>query len=189
VGSERELLKQLIREVLVGYGNKEYGKDGVAGNLHPQGIAAGDAGVRSNTNVLDDEANEEQQVKQSTMQAACCFIRSDDGMILAVSRKDDPTQWGFPGGKVDAGEDAETAAARELQEETGLVATRLTQIFSMQDGDGYVTTTFACEVEGEINTSESGVIKWVHPNILTNPNSSPFVDYNLAIFKKLGIKS
>lgn len=186
VESERKLLRELIREVLSTYGNKTLGKDGVAGNMYTTGVATGDVGVRSNTNVLDDEANEEQQEVQNSMQAACCLIMSEDGMVLAVSRKDDPTAFGMPGGKVDPGENAEQAAGRELQEETGLTAKKLTQIFVRKDADGYTTTTFACEVEGEIDTPESGVVRWVHPDVLFN---GPFGDYNQRLWKKLGLKT
>jgi 8-oxo-dGTP pyrophosphatase MutT (NUDIX family) len=141
----------------------------------------------SNDNVLNDEDDEEQQRKQNTKQAACCLVLADDGKVLAVSRRDDPNAWGMPGGKVDPGEEPMEAAARELKEETGLDATRLHQVFVKQDADGFVTYTFACEVEGQINTEESGVIRWVHPSVLTDPTVSPFTDYNVELFKRLGL--
>lgn len=181
------LLRQYITEVMAGFDNKNAGKDGIGGNLHYMGSTQGDAGVRANTNVLDDEANEEQQEKQDEKGAACCLVMGEDGTVLAVSRKDDPTMWGMPGGKIDPGEDAETAAARELQEETGLTAKDLHLVFKRKDAQGYTTYTFATEVEGHIDTPESGVIRWVHPDVLLDPSSSPYVEYNAALFKRVGV--
>ncbi len=47
-----------------------------------------------------------------------------DGRILLVRRANPPDagRWGFPGGKIDAGETIENAAVRELLEETGVHA-------------------------------------------------------------------
>jgi mutator protein MutT len=181
-----KLLREYIQEVLVGFNNKQYGKDGVAGNLHPTGLTTGDAGVRpgASSNILDDEENEEETAEQDVKQAACCLILTNDGHVLAVSRKNDPSAFGLPGGKVDPGETAEQAAARELQEETGLTATKLSHVFTHQEDDGFVTHTFACEVEGEINTPESGVIRWVKPSVLFN---GPFGSYNKQLWSKLGL--
>jgi len=185
---DKKLIKTYINEVLAGFDNKSAGKDGVPSNLHFGGNTVGDVPVRSNTNVLDDESNEQQTSEQGSKQAACCLIMGHDGTVLAVSRRNDPSAMGLAGGKVDPGETAMEAAARELYEETGLTATKLTQVFSSRDGQGFVTTTFACEVEGEINTEESGVVKWVHPSVLINSTSSPFADYNVKLFAKLGMK-
>lgn len=115
--------------------------------------------------------------------AACMLIISDDKKILAVSRKDDPTAFGLPGGKVDPGETPVKAAARELLEETGLIATDLTEVFSESDGE-YTTTTFVGKISGAIDTTESGVIRWVNKNVLLK---GPFADYNQRLFNKVGI--
>jgi len=174
-----KLLRQLIVEVLDGFGNKNFSKDG---NLRYDVPI-----LKRGGNVLTDEDEDTENANQSTMKAATCLIMSDDGKVLAVSRRDDPTAWGLPGGKVDPGEEPIQAASRELEEETGLVAVRLHPVFSCGDSEGFETTTFACEASGEINTEEEGVIRWVDISMLLNPDSSPFAEYNQKLFSKLGM--
>jgi len=177
------VLRAYIREVLDGFGNKSLGKDGAVPNLRY------DIGTKRSTNVLDDEDLEAQAAVQDSLgrQAACCLIVSGDGKILAVSRKDDPTMLGLPGGKVDPGETPEEAAARELWEECGIEALDMHEVFSCSDAQGYVTTTFACKADGEIHTDEPGVIRWVEPSVLLDPGSSPFTDYNKKLLNVTGM--
>lgn len=55
--------------------------------------------------------------------SATVFILRDDAHVLAVSRGDDVTDWGMPGGFLERGEAPAEGAARELAEETGLLTT------------------------------------------------------------------
>jgi hypothetical protein len=116
--------------------------------------------------------------------AACILIRSDDGKILAVSRKNDPNDFGLPGGKVDEGETPEEAAARELGEETGLDVTNLKQVYDRYDG-GHHCYCFVGNVSGTIDTDEAGVIRWVSPEVLLT--QSRYAPYNRELFKRVGI--
>jgi 8-oxo-dGTP diphosphatase len=76
--------------------------------------------------------------------AAAIVVR--DGRVLLGERQGAHGEgtWAFPGGKVDAGEEPAVAVARELAEETGLVATCVapatwTNDLFASDGLHYVT--------------------------------------------------
>ena len=65
--------------------------------------------------------------------AVCVLVPSADAKtFLSVSRRNDTTRWGLPGGKVDAGESNFQAVIREVLEESGiqLLAEFLEPLFS-----------------------------------------------------------
>lgn len=108
-------------------------------------------------------------------QAVVALIFNEVNGILAVSRKDDPNAFGLPGGKVDPGETLPEAIVREVEEETGLIVTQFCEIFKIKVDDQFEGTTYLCKVAGEINTTESGKVKWVGWPELIN---GPFGEYN-----------
>lgn len=120
--------------------------------------------------------------------AVCALIRKN-GLILAVSRKNDPNDFGLPGGKVDPGETPGEAVVREVLEETGLILKNPVEVFSTvcgpgKDGKSYLTTTYSGIVEGRISSEEAGVVSWVSPRTLVQGS---FGDYNRSLFQKVGI--
>jgi 8-oxo-dGTP diphosphatase len=52
--------------------------------------------------------------------AGCVIVDDYDRMLLLHRYRDQQTQWELPGGKVEEGELAESAAVRELEEELGV---------------------------------------------------------------------
>lgn len=128
--------------------------------------------------ILSDELVEEMP------KAATILVFREDGKVLGVSRPDDPTAFTLPGGKVEDGETVESAAKRELQEETGLKASNLVQVYEAVN-DGYLCTTFEADVEGELGSDEDGRIKWCRPSELAY---GPFGEYNQALFDQVGIQ-
>jgi 8-oxo-dGTP diphosphatase len=57
------------------------------------------------------------------------------GRIVLVERRFEPKGWALPGGFIEVGESAATAAVREAEEETGLVPTLL-ELFSVYSDPG-----------------------------------------------------
>jgi len=182
-----DLLKSYINEVLTGFKSlNTTGRDLATGNLRYGDFTLG----HQNRGVLDDENDESQRIQQdidSLPHAACVLIRRNDGKILSVSQFDDPLMRGMPRGCVDPGELPIDAVARELYEETGICASNFVPIFSSVDTQGFITTTFTCDVSDIVHTDKMGYISWVEPKILIDITMSPFADYNRKLFFRLGI--
>jgi len=120
----------------------------------------------------------------SMPQAACVLIfEPTSHRILAVSRRDDPTAFGLPGGKVDPGETPVHAARREALEETGF-AVRLEQhlLTAVCFGEiPHLTTTYLATITGWNGpSSESGRVAWA---TWTDLFRGPFRDYNRQLYK------
>ena len=87
-------------------------------------------------------------------------LLNDDGMVLCVSRKNDHTDMGMPGGKVDPEDLTELdAAVREVKEETGLDITNLQLVYAMHK-NGAMGYTYLADWTGEIDYDEPHVVKW-----------------------------
>ncbi len=110
--------------------------------------------------------------------------------VLVVRRASTSTAggaWCLPGGKIDYGDTAEAAAARELEEETGLRAGRLRFLFyqdSLPTSPGQmhcVNLYFECVVEGEVALNvESTEAAWIGPADLPG--------YDIAFRNDLGLR-
>lgn len=107
--------------------------------------------------------------------------------VLGVSRKDDKTAFGLPGGKVDPGETPEDAAIRELFEETGIVAEEITLLHDGPFEYGYHEYTYVvrkCVMPDthSVHEKETGVVKWCSWDELL---TGPFGKWNTVLRNKL----
>lgn len=108
---------------------------------------------------------------------------NDEGKVLAVSRKDNHSDFGLPGGKVDEEDmdDVYLAAIREMKEETGLDIKNLKLLLSCP-ADGYLAYAFLADWEGEIKTDEPHVVKWAPFSKILE---GQFKNYNLKVIESL----
>lgn len=122
--------------------------------------------------------------------AVCLLALSTKGNILGVSRRNDPTQWGMPGGKVDPGENVLEALQREVFEELGINALqeRMIPLYADSEGDFWVSTfLYLSEIdEGtEFDVERGLTVRWINPKEFLT--LEPFVDYNTGVFRQFAL--
>jgi 8-oxo-dGTP pyrophosphatase MutT (NUDIX family) len=123
--------------------------------------------------------------------AACVLLPTQNTIeeILAISRRNDTTQWGIPGGKQDSDECNVDCALREISEECGLVLdkTLLIPLYSGacygKDGRHFWVTTYLYPKPRRVRylAEEGFEIKPMEIETLCNPEVSPFSDYNIKV--------
>lgn len=150
------ILKRYITELFQSYSK------GTTRNVDPQNILNNGSFIRTQST---ERLGRKGPIKLGS-DAACAIVIGPRNKFLAVSRKHDPMDFGFPGGHVSEGEDPMTAAMRELREETGIIGKNPAQLASLRNSDGRKVHFYTCEGEGEIDTQEQGIVQWVTPNKL-----------------------
>ena len=107
-----------------------------------------------------DSRNEDAMMQAGDIPAVS-VVAFQEGRFLLVRRGRAPAKglFAFPGGRVEAGEDAESAARRELHEETGLTAGEIVVHceITIEGGAGrrYHLKVFrAAELQGELRAGD-----------------------------------
>ena len=115
--------------------------------------------------------------------SAQVVLINEEGKILCVSRKDNHSDFGLPGGKADPcdGDDPTETAIRETREETGLEVYNLRLIFAIHKY-GYMNYTYVANYRGEINYNEPHIVKWAPIKLTTE---GTFGVYNQLVAESL----
>lgn len=124
----------------------------------------------------------------STNLAACVLIERH-GLVLGISRFNNPLQWGLIAGKVDKGETPLAAAKRELEEETGIDVrvSRLHGPIFERKSNRCTSITFRLDpsyaiTSRDFSSSDEGLVAWITwPQLF----AGPFGEYNIELFKHL----
>ena len=90
------------------------------------------------------------QEKPEPIECAGAVVHDGEGRLLLVRRAHEPGQgrWSLPGGRIEPGESAAEAAAREVLEETGLVVEVGELLATVDLWGGYRVHDFAAAVVG-----------------------------------------
>ena len=125
------------------------------------------------------------------IEVAAAVIQRADGRFLLAQRPPDKIYagyWEFPGGKIEAGEPAERALARELHEELGIdvrtVYPWITREYVYPHGHVRLNFFRVLEWAGEPHPREDQAIAW---QALEAPSVSPMLPANAPVLASLAL--
>lgn len=108
------------------------------------------------------------------IQVVACYLQCE-GEFLLLQRQPHKThgnKWGLPAGKVDKGEDLETAVRREIFEETGIESKNLqmmslSPLWVINNGHNIEYFSFIADLESKpeilLSINEHSAYQWVSP--------------------------
>lgn len=124
-----------------------------------------------------------------------CLIRKDNQYLLQDRTKEDWKGYTMPGGHIERDESIVDAVIREIKEETGLTIQnpKLCGVkqFPIENGRYIVFLFRTDEFEGEVISSQEGVMRWISKDELSSINTvddlhellQVMLDDNLTEFK------
>lgn len=122
--------------------------------------------------------------------ASVMLVLNKEGLILSVSRRNDSSKFGLPGGKLEDHETPEEAGIRETFEETGIKVKSCVEIYKREEPAGspngfpfYTYCFYATDWEGTPTDSDEGVVKWLKSSDLTG-DTGAFSEYNRNTLNK-----
>src|ERR1035437_4525979 len=100
---------------------------------------------------------------------AAVMLIIKDGLILGISRKDNKSIFGIPGGKRDATDSSTMETAiRETKEECGITVNKCVWIYERMEPaievggfDFFSRCYYATDWSGDPQTSEEGIVEWL----------------------------
>lgn len=111
-------------------------------------------------------------MSEKVIKVACAIIEQE-GKVLAAQRSERmslPLKWEFPGGKLDAGEEAHACLIREIREELGLDVEPIDSLSSVRCRYDFAVIElipFICQITGGVLTlHEHRAIVWLLPGEL-----------------------
>lgn len=125
----------------------------------------------------------------SRIYSVLAVVTDTQGCYLAVSRKEDHDDLGFPGGDLGPGESSEDALVRQLHEATGLVVSRrsLRSAFVHPDQEGRLCMAFdVLQYKGIAYSREGAWVGWVRPARFLDSRSTSR-DLNQVVFEHKGV--
>jgi 8-oxo-dGTP pyrophosphatase MutT (NUDIX family) len=118
--------------------------------------------------------------------SACSLIINPQGLVLGVSRRTDPNDFGLPGGRREPiDKDGFDIAIRETWEETRVVLYRdhMIPIFAEQGRKFFCATYLATKYDDtEMCSSEEGVVKWLD---YADVVPGTFKEYNTLLLREI----
>lgn len=103
-----------------------------------------------------------------------CLVQNGESYLLQDRVKENWKGYTLPGGHIESGESVVDAVIREMKEETGLTVLnpRLCGVkqFPIEGGRYLVFLFRADEFEGELASSEEGMMHWVRKEELSSVN-------------------